>query len=398
MIKCNRKDQKYGGLMGGFIGVLLMLFCILGGASGYVAYRAFRGISSFLPCVRFLPVLTVFLVMALVMVLGFGRSMLSFSSSIKHILGVISAYYMGIFLVLLAITAAVDILTVLPKILKAPFTSRHFFDGICTVCVFALTGIICAYGFIHAHGVEHISYNVSIEGKTDVSDMNIVMISDLHLGAVGSESRLPAIVDEINALNPDIVCIAGDFFDTDYTAIQDPDRAIEILKGLKASYGVYACFGNHDAGDTVGDMESFLQKAGVRLLKEEYAVIDDRLVLAGRLDPSPIGGYGTQKRGALSDFLNIDNEKMPVIVLDHNPAKISEYGKEADLIMCGHTHKGQIFPASLITDAIYDVDYGYYRKNSESPHVIVTSGVGFWGMPMRIGTNCEIVTIQLLNN
>lgn len=384
--------------MVGFIGFLFMIFCVLGTASGYVAHRIFKGLSLFFPCVKLWHVLTVLLVTVLFTVLGFFSSRLPLYDGIKHVLGIISSYCMGIFVVLLAVTLAADILLLLPRIFKAPFISHRCFNAVFTVCVLALSGIICTYGFIHAQGTEHVSYTVHIEEKTDVSDMKIVMISDMHLGSTGSEARLPEVVAEINALSPDIVCIAGDFFDTDYASIRNPDRAIEILKELKASYGVYACLGNHDAGNTLGDMELFLQKAGVRLLKEEYTVIDDRLVLAGRLDSSPIGGYSAQKRRVLSDFLNIDTSKMPVIVLDHNPANIGEYGKETDLVLCGHTHRGQIFPASLITDAIYEVDYGYYRKNSESPHVIVTSGVGSWGMPMRIGTNCEIVTIQLLNN
>ncbi len=379
------------------MGVFLTIFCILGGTSGYIAYRAFKGISSFCPCVRFWPILVLFLVMALTLVVGFARSMLPFSDNAKYLLGVISAYYMGIFIVLLIMTVAGDILMLLPRIMKASFVSHRYFNGILTACVFALAGIVCAYGFIHARGIEHISYDIHVENKVDVSDINIVMISDLHLGSIGSESRLKMIVDEINSRNPDVVCIAGDIFDTDYAAIRNPDRASEILNELNTTYGVYACLGNHDAGPTSSQMETFLQSSGVHLLKEEYIVIDNRLVLAGRLDSSPIGGYNRQKRGELSSFLDFsDNASMPVVVMDHNPANIGEYGKEADLIMCGHTHKGQVFPANFITDAIYEVDHGYYKRNSESPHVIVTSGVGSWGMPMRIGTDCEIVTVHIL--
>jgi predicted MPP superfamily phosphohydrolase len=142
-------------------------------------------------------------------------------------------------------------------------------------------------------------------------------------------------------------------------------------------------------------MTAFLEQADIRLLSDEYAVIDNRLILAGRLDGSPIGGYGEQKRRELSDFLVSQDPSLPVIVLDHNPAHVHSYGKEADLILCGHTHKGQLFPANFITNAMYAVDYGYYQKDPQSPHVIVTSGVGYWGMPMRVGTDCEIVTIHL---
>jgi len=64
-------------------------------------------------------------------------------------------------------------------------------------------------------------------------------------------------------------------------------------------------------------------------------------------------------------------------------------------VLAGHTHQGQIFPANLITNAIFVVDHGHYQKDAGSPHVIVTSGAGTWGMPMRVGTNNEIVSIYL---
>jgi methionine-S-sulfoxide reductase len=87
-------------------------------------------------------------------------------------------------------------------------------------------------------------------------------------------------------------------------------------------------------------------------------------------------------------------EGLPVIVLDHNPAAVNEYDR-GDLILCGHTHKGQIFPGSLFTRRLFPVDYGYYRRDDSAPHVIVSSGAGTWGMPMRVGTDCEIVLIRL---
>lgn len=141
-----------------------------------------------------------------------------------------------------------------------------------------------------------------------------------------------------------------------------------------------------------------MEQANIHLLNDAYTVIDDRLVLVGRLDASAIGGYGNQKRKPLSDFYTRENPSLPVIVLDHNPVNNYEYSTEADLILCGHTQKGQVFPGNLFTKLMYTVDYGYYQKDSQSPHVIVSSGVGTWGMPMRVGTKCEIITIRFSCN
>ena len=236
---------------------------------------------------------------------------------------------------------------------------------------------------------------IELTDKADGSDMNIVMISDVHLGAVGSESRLEEIVNEINNLKPDIVSIAGDLFDTDFRAIRNTEKAAETLQKIDATYGTYACLGIHDAGSTAEDMLTFLEESNITALTDEYVIIDERLVLIGRLDASPIGTYGYAERKALSSFYQCEDETLPVIVLDHNPIEVDSYADEADLILSGHTHRGQLFPAEILTNLMFTVDYGYYQKNENSPHVIVTSGIGYWGIPMRVGTDSEIVSIKI---
>ena len=378
----------------GFLIAVLVLLIIFGGASYYIAYRVYQGIASFAPIVRFWPVLAVFLFLMVVMVLGFGQTMLPLPEAGKHVVSLIGFCYMGIFVYLLLFTVAADLVTAISRLMKLSFAAAPHFKGILTISVLVLTTVISLYGFWNARQIDQVSYEVPIAGKTDISDVNIVLISDLHLGALGSEERLEEIVDRINALEPDLICIAGDFFDTDFTSIRNPEKAMKTLKKLHSTYGTYACLGNHDAGDTAAQMTEFLEQSNIRLLAEEYTVIDKRLVLVGRLDGAPIGDYAGQSRKPLSQWLTDVDASLPVIVLDHNPGNIEEYTREADLILCGHTHKGQLFPGSLITGAMYTVDYGYYQKDTQSPQVIVTSGIGYWGMPMRVGTDCEIVTIR----
>jgi predicted MPP superfamily phosphohydrolase len=243
--------------------------------------------------------------------------------------------------------------------------------------------------FFHASDLKQKDYDITIPGA---EEMTVVLISDVHLGAVGSEKRLPEIVEKINALEPDLVCIAGDFFDSDFSAIRNPDAAAATLKTLSAPYGVWAVLGNHDAGSTAAQMQEYLTRCGIHLLNDEYAVVGEKLVLGGKMDRSPIGGFGNLTG---SDLILTDISDLPVIVMDHNPAHIHQYGAEVDLILSGHTHKGQIFPGSLITNGMYTVDYGYYRADEASPQVIVSSGVGTWGMPMRVGSDCEIVMIKI---
>ncbi len=374
--------------------MILMILSLLGGASYYLADRLYQGLAAFFPGMRFWPVWVLMGTLFLIMVLGFGRALMPFSKDFKYILGIASGYCMGIVIYLLLFTVAADLLLLVPRLMKQPFTAHRLFNGVVTLGVLLLTSVTCVYGFANARQIDHVSYEIDLQGKQDISDLNVVMISDLHLGAIGSESRLETVVAQINAKQPDLVCIAGDFFDTDFAAIQDPQTAIQTLRGIRATYGVYACLGNHDGGETLAQMVDFLEQADIHLLSDSYTVIDDRLVLVGRLDGAAIGGYGDRARKPLADFFAREDTSLPVIVLDHNPANIHEYSTEADLILCGHTHKGQIFPGNLFTNWMYTVDYGYYRKDAQSPHVIVTSGVGTWGMPMRVGTDCEIVTIR----
>ncbi len=372
---------------------LLIVTALLVLTGCYLSFRLHRGLSDFFPRLRTWPVmLAVFLLIA-VTVLGFVRALIPFPVAVKQLLGICSAYSMGILVYLLMYTLAAEMLLALPRILKLSFTSHALFDGFTVLTVLLLTVGTCAYGFINARQIDNVSYEIALTDKKDISDIKLTVISDLHLGSVGSESRLEDIVSEINSQQPDVICIAGDFFDTDFSAINDTETALEALRGLHSTYGVYACLGNHDGGETHEQMKAFLKSAGIQLLDDSYTVIDGRLLLAGRLDASPIGGYGAAVRLPLTELLDGADTSLPTVIMDHNPANIDEYGSEADLILCGHTHKGQIFPGNLFTHMLYTVDYGYYRKDLTAPQVIVTSGVGTWGMPMRVGTDCETVTV-----
>jgi hypothetical protein len=241
--------------------------------------------------------------------------------------------------------------------------------------------------------LKYVHYEIELAKGLEVG-LTVVMISDLHLGDVMSERRLSSIVNAINSLNPDIVCITGDIFNDDFRTIQNPQRARDLLLNINSTYGVFACLGNHDGGSTFNEMAAFLDESGVRLLMDEYEIIDGRFVIVGRLDPSPIGGLEGRKRQELADFLPFDTG-LPVIVMDHNPMSIGTYGAETDLVLSGHTHRGQVFPGSLITKRIFHIDYGHRLGTGETPHLIVTQGVHTWLMPVRVGTNNEIVSIRI---
>ena len=303
----------------------------------------------------------------------------------------VSVYFMGIFIYLFLCTLLSELVLLVLRLLRKKPQSLH--KAIAILCATGLALGVSCYGFVQGARLQLTEYDITVSKAMD-DPVHIVLLSDLHLGAEGSEARLPEIVRQVNALEPDLVCIAGDLFDSDFAAIQDPEQVRSLLQSLDAAYGVYACLGNHDAGATIGQMVDFLDSANVQLLNDTCTVIDDRLLLVGRLDGTPIGGIGDlPRRTDLETVLSGGDLTLPVVVMDHNPSHVEDYSQPVDLVLCGHTHQGQLFPANIITDLLYAVDYGHYEK--DGVQAIVTSGAGTWGMPMRVGTQCEIVSITL---
>ncbi|HOA96185.1 MAG TPA: metallophosphoesterase [Acetivibrio saccincola] len=382
----------------GIVFFIIFVFSLYGGANYYVGKKIYQGLSYFSRNINVKIYTIVFALIALSVFIA----TLPMPLETKRIISWVSYHWMGVFVYLLLFFLLSDLVLFLGKLLKiitAPTPENIAFYR--SIAVILLTAGVVGYGIYNAGQIKHTSYNIQIEKTSFEGEFKIVLISDLHLGSIKSEKLLHDIVHGINSLKPDIVCIAGDIFNDNYNLIRNPERAEEFLRSIEATYGVYAVLGNHDAGKTLDKMMEFLEKSNVKLLNDEYVVIDDRMVLVGRLDPSPIGGYGGLKRKSnISDILasvdtNMPVTNMPVIVIDHTPSNIQQYGREIDLVLSGHTHKGQLFPFNFITNAIFTVDYGHYQEDASSPHFIVTSGVSTWGPPMRVGTNNEIVSILL---
>lgn len=369
---------------------ILFILLFYGGSSYYIGKRIFQWLSFLIPNINVKTYICIFALLASSIIIA----RLPIYNGIKVIMSGISSYVLGIILYLLMFFLLADLVLFLGRIIKIIPTpmpqSIRFYAGL--VCILLTTGLV-SYGIYNASKIKHVSYEIQTEKLS--TELKIVLISDLHLGSANSEKNLKNVVLEINDLKPDIVCIAGDIFNDDYYTLQNPIKAIEAMNSIRATYGVYASLGNHDGGTTFNEMVHFLEQSNIILLNDENVIIDERLALFGRVDPSPIGGFGELKRKDITESLASINPNIPIVVMDHTPSDIEQYGSEVDLVLSGHTHKGQMFPANLITKAVFVVDYGHYQKDAESPNFIVTSGAGTWWMPMRIGSNSEIVSILL---
>jgi predicted MPP superfamily phosphohydrolase len=213
------------------------------------------------------------------------------------------------------------------------------------------------------------------------------MASDLHLGNVLRKGRLTKWVNLINSQDPDLIILDGDIFDHSYKAVESQHMDKE-LRRLHAKLGVFAVPGNHDYYTGVDKVISYLRKSGITVLRDSAVVVNNSLLIIGRDDLT------NKNRKTLSSLLEGQDPGLSTLVLDHQPHSLDESVKNRiDLHLSGHTHNGQIFPFNRIVSRIYELGYGYRKSGNTSQYV--SSGIGLWAAPIRLGTQSEIVKILL---
>lgn len=228
-----------------------------------------------------------------------------------------------------------------------------------------------------------------------LKQLRIAMVSDLHYGAIMDTHRLDRMLQLTRKLKPDIILLAGDLTDGALPQGEAQELAL-VLQQLQAPYGIFAVPGNHDRDlrDDQSELTHSLKEAGIQVLKDGYLTVADSFYLIGRDDPNR---RGLPARKDLQDIMKGVDPSLPLILLDHQPIGLDEaQANGIDLQLSGHTHRGQIFPANLITRQIYENDWGLLKKGAY--HLVVSSGYGTWGPPLRIGNHPEVVSITMTFN
>lgn len=227
-------------------------------------------------------------------------------------------------------------------------------------------------------------------GKLD--ELNIAMASDIHLGTIIGNRKMRMFAEKINSLEPDIILLPGDIIDEDIQPVLK-DNMGESLEMLKAKYGVYAVTGNHEYIGGVVPAVKFLQQHGIKIISDTSVFIDSSFYVAGREDRS-LNSFSDKKRKPISGVVENADFKYPVILMDHQPFALGEAEKAGiDLQLSGHTHHGQLWPFNFITKMVYELSWGYLKKNNT--HYYVSCGAGGWGPPVRTGSRPEIISIKL---
>lgn len=238
---------------------------------------------------------------------------------------------------------------------------------------------ICAG--IHYRHKQRVAIDLDSNGRIG-QPLTLVMASDLHIGYHNRRSDLARWVDLINAEKPDLVLIAGDIIDYSFRPVIEEDMAAEFRR-IKAP--VYACLGNHEYIAGEPDAEKFYSNAGINLLIDTAVTLND-ITIIGRDDRS------NRNRKKLDDF-NI-NDSNYTILLDHQPYHLEEAEQcGIDFQLSGHTHRGQVWPLSWITDMLYECSWGSHQRGTTSYYV--SSGLGIWGAKYRIGTQSEYVVAKI---
>jgi len=257
----------------------------------------------------------------------------------------------------------------------------------------ALALMICVLGYFNAKTIRVTQYTVDIE-KPLQGTVRIALISDVHLGTSIKSKDLPGIVEKIQNLRPDLIFLGGDIYE-EATTEDALAASYAAFSKLSAPLGVYYVPGNHEYSAQenktldLGAVFASLRAAGVTPLRDRAAEAGGMTVI-GRDDPrSPL-------RAPLAALMKDTDVTRPVIVMDHEPIDLGEAERAGvDLQLSGHTHAGQLFPAGELTElfGIFTYSYGWHRQGGYQ--VIVSSGAGTWGFPMRVGSPSEIVLVTL---
>ncbi|MCG3657263.1 metallophosphoesterase [Aliarcobacter butzleri] len=221
----------------------------------------------------------------------------------------------------------------------------------------------------------------------------IIQISDIHIGGLITKNFIKSMVDKINLLNADIVVITGDLVDT---KLEFARPALDELKNLQSKYGTYFIVGNHEYFHGVKPIIDYVNSLGIKTLENENVYIGEKdggFYLAGVYDRFGFR-YGSYIPDINKALENCENN--PTILLAHQPKYINEIKdtRNIDLILCGHTHGGQIFPFNFLVKLEQPYVKGLHQHN-DTTQVYVNKGTGFWGPPMRLGASSEITVLRL---
>ncbi len=367
----------------------LIFFILYGLLNFYIILRTSQSLQLY-PNLR-VPIISTIIFCALSFILhNILEAKLSFEiNSILYSIGsiwMIAALYFFMSILFLDLIRLLNhFLHFLPNIITQNYIQSKFII-LCSIT--GIVGVVFIAGYINFKNPNVVNLDITIPDSHQNKELTIVAASDLHLGYSVKKAQLQEYIKLINIHNPDLILLLGDIVDRTMQPVIQQNMKEDLMQ-LHAKYGVYAIEGNHE---TMGDLQKsgeYIEAAGITELRDTAIEINNELFLIGRMDRS------NKNRKSLDDLVkNLDNSK-PKILMDHQPFNLEEAENTGiDLQLSGHTHAGQIFPNNLIVKKIYEIAHGYLKKGNTQYYV--SSGLGLWGAPLRIGSQSELLVIKLI--
>ena len=292
----------------------------------------------------------------------------NFSTGLTRILYIVTCVWMGTMLLLFATLLLFEL-----GWLIFPLQNRT--RGIIVTTIVAF---LVVYSIIN---VQQLSVR-----KMEVSapvNMKIVQLSDIHLDSSPAR-HLRKIVDRTNKIGPDVVVITGDLIDN------VNKRTLKLLSMFdEIDAPIFFTTGNHEKYAGLEKVMETLESTRIRPLRNQK--IDHAGIQIIGIDDSEQRNIVAQVLGQIE----VDPDKLSLL-LYHRPLGLEAASEKGiDLMLSGHTHRGQIFPFHGVVKLFFNRFFGVYRSGNTTLNV--TSGTGYWGPPMRLGSKCEIVVLKLTN-
>ena len=253
---------------------------------------------------------------------------------------------------------------------------------------------IAVYGFFEARQIhtEHVLIRTS-KLPEGLERLRIAQISDVHLGLIVREEKLRNILEKVEKARPDILVSTGDLVDAEICGAKEFE---DLLSAIKPKYGKFGVTGNHEFYSGLGPFLGCAERAGITILRGKALNIEGLITIAGVDDPAARSfdqSVSVSEKALLSPL----SPAIFTLLLKHRPAVNKESLGLFDLQLSGHTHKGQIFPFSLITGLYYPVQAGLKALPGGS-HLYVSRGAGTWGPPIRFLSPPEVTVIDLVRD
>ncbi len=305
-----------------------------------------------------------------------------------------------LFIVLLGTDLARLVMAGVQKLRKQPPLSpqrRRFFSRIVAGAAAVTTVELAAVSALKAAGdvaVTHVDVTLDKLPRA-LSGFTIVQISDLHIGLTLGRDWVAEIVRKVNELKPDMIAVTGDLVDGSVDRLKNE---VAPLRDLKAPGGVFFVTGNHEYYAGAVEWLKEIERLGMRVLRNERVSVgrgDDTFDLAGIDDYSSRGMAQGHDGPNLKRALEGRDLSRELVLLAHQPLGVDEAAAgDVGLMLSGHTHGGQIWPITSFVIFRHPYNTGLHRHGART-QIFVTQGTGYWGPPMRLGTESEIAVIKL---